>query len=97
MTTISGNVTTRVGIRELKAKLSHYLDRAAEGETIVVTDRGKAKAELRALSPVERRIQQGIEEGWIRPGRPGGIRTLPRHGAKGRMTIAEAMAEDRED
>ena len=90
------NVTTRVGIRELKAKLSHYLDLAAAGESIVVTDRGKAKAELRALS-VEARIQQGIEEGWIRPGRPGGLSQRERPRFKGRMTIAEAMAEDREE
>jgi antitoxin (DNA-binding transcriptional repressor) of toxin-antitoxin stability system len=91
------NVTTRVGIRELKARLSHYLDRAAAGETIVVTDRGRAKVELRRLS-AEQRIQQGIEEGWIRPGKPGGLAGVdrPRRGAKGRMTIAEAMAEDRE-
>jgi prevent-host-death family protein len=87
-----------VGIRELKARLSHYLDRAADGETIVVTDRGKAKAELRPLS-VEARIEQGIEEGWIRPGRPGPLTGKPRpaRGATGRMTIAEAMAEDREE
>ena len=89
-------VTTRVGIRELKAKLSHYLDRAAAGETIVVTDRGKAKAEIRALS-VDERIQQGIEEGWIRPGRPGGLSLRERPRFKGRMTIAEAMEEDREE
>lgn len=87
-----------MGIRELKARLSHYLERAAAGETIVVTDRGKAKAELRALS-VDQRIQQGIEEGWIRRGRPGPLSGKPRptRGAKGRMTIAEAMAEDREE
>ncbi|HJS49969.1 MAG TPA: type II toxin-antitoxin system prevent-host-death family antitoxin [Gaiellaceae bacterium] len=85
-----------MGIRELKAKLSHYLDRAAAGETIVVTDRGKAKAEIRALS-VEERIQQGIEEGWIRPGRPGGLSLRERPRFKGRMTIAEAMEEDREE
>lgn len=84
-------VTTRVGIRELKAKLSHYLERAAAGETIVVTDRGKAKAEIRKLS-VEERIQQGIEEGWIRPGRGTPHREPLRLEAK--MTIAEAMAED---
>ena len=89
-------MTTRVGIRELKARLSHYLDRAAAGETIVVTDRGKAKAELRGLS-VEQRIQKGIEEGWIRPGRRGGIAPRERPRFKGKMTIAEAMAEDREE
>lgn len=92
------NVTTRVGIRELKARLSHYLDRAALGETIVVTDRGRAKAEIRGLS-VDQRIQAGIDEGWIRPGKPGGLAGVerPRRGAKGRMTIGEAMAEDREE
>jgi prevent-host-death family protein len=85
-----------VGIRELKSKLSHYLERAAAGETIVVTDRGRAKVEIRGLS-VEERIQQGIEEGWIRPGRPGGLSLRERPRFKGRMTIAEAMAEDREE
>jgi prevent-host-death family protein len=94
VTTLGDNVTTRVGIRELKAKLSHYLDCAAAGETIVVTDRGKAKAELRPLS-VEQRIQQGIEEGWIRPGRRGGLPRLPIRRYKSRLTIAEVMDEDR--
>jgi len=88
------SVTTRVGIRELKAKLSHYLERAAAGETIVVTDRGKAKAELCPLS-VDERIQQGIREGWIRPGRGRPDATPLR--LKGKMTVAEAMAEDREE
>lgn len=92
---MSGHVTTYVGIRELKARLSEYLDRAAAGETIVVTDRGKAKVEIRNLS-VDVRIEQGIREGWIRPGRPGGVSTRPRRGAQGRMTIAEAIAEDRD-
>ncbi len=91
---MSAKVTTRVGIRELKSRLSYYLDRAAAGETIVVTDRGRAKVEIRRLS-VEERIQQGIDEGWIRPGRSRPHREPLR--LKGRMTIAEAMAEDRDE
>jgi prevent-host-death family protein len=91
---MSGKVTTRVGIRELKARLSHYLERAAAGETIVVTDRGRAKVEIRGLS-VEERIQQGIREGWITPGRGRPHREPLR--LKGKMTIAEVMAEDREE
>lgn len=89
-----GNVTTYVGVRELKAKLSEYLERAAGGETIVVTDRGKAKAEIRALS-AEERIQQGIREGWVKPGRPGGLSTEPRQRFKGKLTVEELIAEDR--
>ncbi len=88
-------VTTYVGVRELKAKLSEYLARAAAGETIVVTDRGRAKAEIRALS-AEERIEQGIREGWIRPGRSGGIDTTrKRPRFKGKMTVEELIAEDR--
>lgn len=87
-------VTTYVGVRELKAKLSEYLARAAAGETIVVTDRGKAKAEIRGLS-VDERIQQGIREGWVRPGR--GSPDATPLGLKGRMTVEEALAEDRDE
>ena len=55
-----------VGIRELKARLSQYVDRAAAGEVIRVTDRGKPRAVLMAL-PARDRVAGGVEEGWIRP------------------------------
>lgn len=77
----------------MKARLSYYLDRAAEGETVVVTDRGKAKVEIRRLS-VDQRIQQGIEEGWITPGN-GERPSTKRLGLKGKRTIAEVIDEDR--
>ncbi len=94
VTTLNANVTTRVSIRELKAKLSHYLERAASGETIVVTDRGRAKVEIRGLS-VEERIQQGIAEGWITPGR--GMPSVELLGFKGKRPTAEIFDEDRGD
>jgi antitoxin (DNA-binding transcriptional repressor) of toxin-antitoxin stability system len=37
-----------VGIRELKARLSAYLRDVAGGEIVLVTDRGRVVAELRA-------------------------------------------------
>jgi prevent-host-death family protein len=55
-----------VGIRELKAKLSAYVSRAANGEQIVVTDRGKPVARLIGLGGASM-IERGIEEGWITP------------------------------
>jgi prevent-host-death family protein len=55
-----------VGVRELKQHLSEYLERAAKGETIRVTDRGQAKAILGPLPGTER-LAAGIAEGWIRP------------------------------
>jgi prevent-host-death family protein len=55
-----------VGVRELKQQLSRYLDRVAAGEEITVTDRGRAKARLVPI--VEQGLlQQGIDDGWIRP------------------------------
>ena len=96
MTTMRGIVTTRVGIRELKAKLSYYLDRAAAGETIVVTDRGRSKAALGPLS-VEDRLEQLVREGRVTPPRHPGPPPMPTRRYKGRMTIEEALAEDRGD
>ena len=55
-----------VGIRELKAKLSEYVNRAANGEQIVVTDRGRPVARLVGLGEAST-IERGIEEGWITP------------------------------
>jgi prevent-host-death family protein len=57
---------TDVGIRELKARLSMYLERAARGETIRVLERGRPKAVLGPL-PGRLRLDEGIAEGWVRP------------------------------
>lgn len=85
---------TTVGIRELKAHLSEYVERAAAGETILVTARGKPRAELAPLSE-RSRIEQGIAEGWITPAkRPGGFRR-PRRRFTSELTTEETLAEDR--
>ncbi|MCF8557525.1 MAG: type II toxin-antitoxin system prevent-host-death family antitoxin, partial [Candidatus Nanopelagicales bacterium] len=41
-----------VGIRELKARLSHYVRVAREGERILITDRGRPVAVL-SPPPIE--------------------------------------------
>jgi len=53
-----------VGVRELKQNLSAYLERAARGETIRVTDRGLPKAILGPV-PGAARLDEGLAEGWI--------------------------------
>ncbi len=48
---------TRIGIRELRQKASHYLRRVEGGETIEVTDRGRPVALLTPIPeapPLER-------------------------------------------
>lgn len=83
-----------VGIRELKAKLSHYIDRAASGEMIRVTDRGVPRAVLMAV-PVSDRVEEGVREGWIRVG-AGGLPAdvTPVEPPPGRTTT-EILADDR--
>lgn len=83
-----------VGIRELKRKLSEYLARAERGEVIRVTDRGRPKAMLGPL-PGRLRIEEGVDEGWVRPGRTEAPEPVRRFRARRR--IADILAEDRGD
>ena len=81
-----------VGVRELKQRLSEYLDRVEQGETLRVTDRGRPKA---VISPVPgvARLAAGVAEGWITPA--GTDRLGPVARAKGRRRIADVVREDR--
>lgn len=83
-----------VGVRELKAHLSDYLDRAANGELIRVTDRGVPKAILGPLSAdSDRAIEKGIAEGWIRPGSGAAPREFRRF--RSEIRSEDVIAEDR--
>ncbi len=66
-----------IGIRELKAHLSEYVGRAADGEAIVVTDRGRPVARLLPLHD-DLVFQRGIDEGWIEPARLTRLEPIPR-------------------
>ena len=66
-----------VGIRELKARLSGYLREVQRGEVILVTDRGRVVAELRAPgtasvaeSDADRALRRLAEGGGLRIGEP---------------------------
>lgn len=60
-----------VGIKLLKNRLSEYVHAAAEGETVLVTDRGRIVAELIAprvpadASPDERRLGELARQGLL--------------------------------
>lgn len=81
-----------IGVRELRERLSEYLDRAERGETIRVTERGRPKALLGPL-PGRLRIEEGVAEGWITPGSGRGLGPVRRAAAS--MRTADALAEDR--
>jgi antitoxin (DNA-binding transcriptional repressor) of toxin-antitoxin stability system len=60
-----------VGLRELKNRLSEYVRRAASGEFVMVTDRGRVVAELRPpeASP-DHLLREAIALGTVRLGLP---------------------------
>jgi prevent-host-death family protein len=63
-----------IGIRALKQNASAVVARAARGETITVTDRGRPVARMTPIPPS--RLQQLVDEGRARrPGRS--LRDLP--------------------
>ena len=81
-----------VGVRELKAKLSSFLQRAASGEVITVTDRGRPVAVLGPpMTAVD--LATAVDAGWVTPAKTKGLRSAPRHKSAG--SIAHALAEDR--
>ncbi len=83
-----------VGVRELKQRLSEYLDRVASGERITVTDRGRPKALIIPL-PGGDQIQRGIDEGWITaPTEPGALGPAPERG-RSVVSVTEMIDEDR--
>lgn len=81
-----------VGVRELKQRLSEYLDRAERGEVLRVTERGRPKAVLGPI-PGQARIEDGVRDGWITPGSGAPLRPTRRW--KATMPVLEALAEDR--
>lgn len=82
-----------VGVRELKQHLSEYLDRAACGETVQVTDRGVPKVLIIAV-PGHGQLERGVEEGWLRaPVTPGGL--APGRRAISALSVGDALLEDR--
>jgi antitoxin (DNA-binding transcriptional repressor) of toxin-antitoxin stability system len=99
-----------VGLKVLKNKLDEYVRLAADGETVLVTDRDQVVAELvppqpgrnaesKDKSPDEPRGDwwaEGVRQGWITPATNPGKGPLPRKPIKG-LTLEQLMKELDED
>lgn len=81
-----------VGVRELKAKLSEYVSRAAAGQSVVVTDRGTPVARLVPFGD-DAAFERGIEEGWIEAPRRTSLGTPTRYVAT--SSVQAALDADR--
>ena len=67
MSEATTRVTGTVGVRELKTRLSSYLDRVKAGEEITVTEHGRPIARLTATAPDVDRREALIQAGIVRP------------------------------
>jgi len=81
-----------VGVRELKAKLSEFVGRAAEGEEVVVTDRGRPVARLTAFDD-QASFDKGVDEGWI--DKPNGRTLEPCNRQSAESSVMSALDDDR--
>ncbi len=82
-----------VGIKELKERLSGYVDKVRLGETIVVTDRGKEVALVIPISRERAAIRHLVESGKVNwtGGKPAGLKGIK---AKGKP-LSKTVLEDR--
>jgi prevent-host-death family protein len=80
-----------VGIKELKEKLSGYLDRVRHGEEIIVTDRGKEIAKVIPISRERiaiRHLMETSQAAWAGD-KPKGIKGIRSKGKALSSTILE--------
>lgn len=81
-----------VAVRELKARLSAYLKRAAAGEHITVTDRGRPVAVLGPpIGTVD--LDAAAEAGWLTRATSTALKPVRRHQPV--RSVQEVLDEDR--
>jgi prevent-host-death family protein len=88
----------RVGVRELKSRLSGYIREIKKGNTVVITERGIEVGRIvPAFESLEERMLRLVRSGFadwngkkLKPGRPV-AKIKP-----GSKTLAEIVSEDRD-
>jgi prevent-host-death family protein len=91
---------TTIGVRELKAQLSHTLRQVKAGETVIITERGKPIGRIVPMeSSLEDRMQELIAAGvlsWNGQKFGARLRDVRPARLRGSVTVAELLLEDRE-
>jgi prevent-host-death family protein len=82
-----------VGVKELKAKLSSFLDRVYEGENVIITEHGREVAIIIPISKERKAIWSLVHSGkahWA-GGKPKGVAGVK---VKGK-SLSETILEER--
>ncbi|MBV8996377.1 MAG: type II toxin-antitoxin system prevent-host-death family antitoxin [Pseudonocardiales bacterium] len=92
-------MTVRVGIRELRDRLSGFLERARAGESIEITDRGRPIAMLVPLPASRATVAELVASGRLRLAertwRPGARRVNAPAGAQPPSEHVREMRDER--
>ncbi len=92
-----------VGLKILKNKLSEYVRLAANGETVLVTDRDRVVAQLtppgESRSPLlaDALLAEAVRKGWLSPPLGASSPLPPRQPVAPLATILGELDADRED
>jgi len=80
-----------VGIKELKAKLSSYVDRVRKGEEVVITEHGKEVALVIPISRERKALKSLIDSGKAKwsGGKPEGLDNVKIKGKSLSKTVLE--------
>lgn len=83
-----------IAASELKANLSAYLELAAAGEMITVTEQGRPIVTIGpVISAVD--LSAAAAAGWVTPATTSGLRQVTRHQSS--RTVQQVLAEDRSE
>lgn len=83
-----------VGIKDLKAKLSSYIDRVNKGDQVIITEHGREVAVITRISPERKAISSLVDLGkahWS-GGKPRGLEGI----AIKARPLSETILEERE-
>jgi len=83
--------TNIVGIRELKAKLSSYINMVRRGGDVVITDHGEEVSVIVPVSPERKRILKLVGSGVAKweGGKPEGVHGITIKGKPLSVTVLE--------
>jgi len=84
---------TSVGIKELKAKLSSYIDKVTRGEQVIITEHSREVAVMVPISKERLTIRSLVEAGRARwsGGKPKGLKGITVKGT----SLSETVLEER--
>jgi prevent-host-death family protein len=89
--------STTVGIRELKSRLSYYLQQVKAGATLVITEHNRPVGKIVPVNiSIDERLQALVDAGLVTWSGKSLSAMSPVAKTRGSRTVADLLIEDRE-